>query len=153
MFTSSTNFCECCSSAISWPRTLPTPDATVDITYPDDLGPNVPHHLCLDRLETASFLRSNSIFQYLIGLQSFPDLQTLRLFLLYAPDAFWQQMHRLNDRLLQTFIHLPFLIPVELTRPQNRPVLRLRPSPKRYSPESASEAPSILKLRLHAGFR
>jgi hypothetical protein len=31
----------------------------------------------------------------------------LRRFLLHAPDAFWQQMHRVNDRLRQTFIHLP----------------------------------------------
>ena len=61
----------------------------------------------MDRLETASFLRSNGTFQYLTGLPSFPDPQTLRRFLLHAPDVFWQQMHRVNDRLLQTFIHLP----------------------------------------------
>src|SRR5450432_1557124 len=57
------------------------------LMYPIVLG--------LDRLETASFLRSNG------------TLQTLRRFLHHAPDAFWQQMHRVNDRLLQTFIHLP----------------------------------------------
>src|SRR5258708_19371114 len=69
------------------------------LMYPIVLG--------LDRLETASFLRSNGTFQYLTGLPSFPDPQTLRRFLLHAPDPFWQQMHRVNDRLLQTFIHLP----------------------------------------------
>lgn len=69
------------------------------LVYPIVLG--------LDRLETASFLRSNGTFQYLTGLPSFPDPQTLRRFLLHAPDVFWQQMHRVNDRLLQTFIHLP----------------------------------------------
>jgi hypothetical protein len=69
------------------------------LMYPIVLG--------LDRLETASFLRSNGTFQYLTGLPCFPDPQTLRRFLLHAPDAFWQQMHRINDRLLQTFIHLP----------------------------------------------
>jgi len=69
------------------------------LVYPLVLG--------LDRLETASFLRSNGTFQYLTGLQSFPDPQTLRRFLLRAPDSFLQQMHRMNDRLLQTFIHLP----------------------------------------------
>jgi hypothetical protein len=69
------------------------------LVYPLVLG--------LDRLETASFLRSNGTFQYLTGLQSFPDPQTLRRFLLHAPDSFLQQMHRLNDRLLQNFIHLP----------------------------------------------
>ncbi len=69
------------------------------LLYPIVLG--------LDRLETASFLRSNSTFQYLTGLPSFPDPQTLRHFLLHAPEAFWEQLHRVNDRLLQTFIHLP----------------------------------------------
>src|SRR5471030_1863570 len=69
------------------------------LMYPIVLG--------LDRLETASFLRSNGTFQFLTGLPSFPDPQTLRRFLHHAPDAFWQQMHRVNDRLLQTFIHLP----------------------------------------------
>ena len=69
------------------------------LVYPLVLG--------LDRLETASFLRSNGTFQYLTGLQSFPDPQTLRRFLLQAPDSFLRQMHRVNDRLLQNFIHLP----------------------------------------------
>ena len=69
------------------------------LVYPLVLG--------LDRLETASFLRSNGTFQYLTGLPSFPDPQTLRRFLLQAPDSFLQQMHRMNDRLLQHFIHLP----------------------------------------------
>jgi Transposase DDE domain group 1 len=72
---------------------------TLALVYPLVLG--------LDRLETASFLRSNGTFQYLTGLQSFPDPQTLRRFLLQAPDSFLQQMHRMNDRLLQKFIHLP----------------------------------------------
>lgn len=69
------------------------------LVYPLVLG--------LDRLETVSFLRSNGTFQYLTGLQSFPDPQTLRRFLLQAPDSFLRQMHRMNDRLLQNFIHLP----------------------------------------------
>ena len=38
--------------------------------------------LGLDRIETASFLRSNGTFQYLTGLSGFPDPQTLRRFLL-----------------------------------------------------------------------
>ena len=59
------------------------------LVYPIVLG--------LDRLETASFLRSNGTFQYLTGLPSFPDPQTLRRFLLHAPDLFWEQMHRVND--------------------------------------------------------
>jgi hypothetical protein len=69
------------------------------LLYPIVLG--------LDRLETSSFLRTNGTFQYLTGLPSFPDPQTFRRFLLQAPPRFWEQMHRLNDRLLQTFIHQP----------------------------------------------
>jgi hypothetical protein len=69
------------------------------LVYPLILG--------LDRLETASFLRSNGTFQYLTGLPSFPDPQTLRRFLLQAPDSFLRQIHRVNDRLLQNFIHMP----------------------------------------------
>src|ERR1700758_3791037 len=69
------------------------------LVYPIVLG--------FDRLETASFLRTNGTFQYLTGLPSFPDPQTLRRFLLQAPERFWEQLHRLNDRLLQPFIHQP----------------------------------------------
>jgi hypothetical protein len=46
----------------------------------------------LDRLETASFLRFNGTLQYLTRLPGFPDPQTLRRFLLHAPDSFWEQM-------------------------------------------------------------
>jgi hypothetical protein len=75
------------------------PQMMLALVYPVVLG--------LDRLETASFLRSNGNFQYLTGLPSFPDPQTLRRFLLQAPPRFSDQLHRVNDRLLQTFIHLP----------------------------------------------
>lgn len=69
------------------------------LVYPIVLG--------LDRIETTSFLRANGTFQYLTGLPSFPDPQTLRRFLLQAPAGFWEQLHRVNDRLLQHFIHQP----------------------------------------------
>jgi hypothetical protein len=69
------------------------------LVYPIVLG--------LDRIETASLLRGDTTFQYLTGLQSFPDPQTLRRFLLNAPDSLREQLHRANDRLLQRFIHLP----------------------------------------------
>ncbi len=75
------------------------PQMVLALIYPIVLG--------LDRLETASFLRSNGTFQYLTGLPSFPDPQTLRRFLLQAPPRFWEQLHRVNNRLLQNFIHLP----------------------------------------------
>src|SRR6266853_1902306 len=69
------------------------------LVYPIILG--------LDRIETASLLRSNGTFQYLTGLPSFPDPQTLRRFLLNAPTHLREQLHRGNDRVLETFIHLP----------------------------------------------
>jgi hypothetical protein len=69
------------------------------LLYPIVLG--------LDRLETASFLRSNGTFQYLTGISSFPDPQTLRRFLHQAPDSLGEQLRSFNDRLLQIFIHLP----------------------------------------------
>jgi hypothetical protein len=69
------------------------------LIYPIVLG--------LDRLETASLLRANGTFQYLTGLPSYPDPQTLRRFLLQAPPEFRRQLDRLNDRLLRQFIHQP----------------------------------------------
>lgn len=72
---------------------------TLAVMYPIILG--------LDRLENASLLRSDVTFQYLTGLPSYPDPQSLRRFLLHAPREFRQQLHGFNDRLLQTFIHRP----------------------------------------------
>ncbi len=69
------------------------------LVYPIVLG--------LDRIETSSFLHSNGTFQYLTGLPSFPDSQTLRRFLVQAPARLWEQLHGVNDRLLQHFSHLP----------------------------------------------
>src|SRR5258708_11165067 len=63
--------------------------------------------LGLDRIETAKLLRSNGTFQYLTGLPSFPDPQTLRRFLRNAPARLPEHLHRVNDRLLQRFIHSP----------------------------------------------
>lgn len=87
---------------LSYPRRnqrYSTSQMILALVYPIVLG--------LDRIETASFLRSNGTFQYLTGLPNFPDPQTLRRFLLHAPPRFWEQLHRVNDRLLQHFIHLP----------------------------------------------
>jgi hypothetical protein len=69
------------------------------LVYPIVLG--------LDRIETAALLRSDGTFQYVTGLQSFPDPQTLRRFLLNAPTHLREQLHRTNDRLLQRFIYMP----------------------------------------------
>jgi hypothetical protein len=72
---------------------------TLALVYPILLG--------LGRIETASFLRGNGTFQYLTGLPDYPDPQTLRRFLRGAPDDFRRQLHRINDRLQQQFIHWP----------------------------------------------
>ncbi len=63
--------------------------------------------LGLDRIETASLLRANGTFQFLTGLPSFPDPQTLRRFLLRAPTSFARELGRVNDRVLQFFLHIP----------------------------------------------
>jgi len=44
--------------------------------------------LGLDRRQTASFLRSNTTFQYLTGRKASPITRPLRRFLLQAPDSF-----------------------------------------------------------------
>ncbi len=80
-------------------RHYSVPQMLMALVYPIVLG--------LDRIETASLLRANGTFQYLTGLPSFPDPQTLRRFLLNAPVHLREQLHRANDRLLQRFIHLP----------------------------------------------
>jgi hypothetical protein len=69
---------------------------TLALVYPILLG--------LDRIETASFLQSNGTFQYLTGLPSFPDPQSLRRFLCQAPPDYREQLHRVNDQLQQQFI-------------------------------------------------
>src|SRR5256884_4696847 len=71
----------------------------LSLVYPLILG--------LARLETASLLRSNGTFQYLSGLPSYPTPQSLRRFLLQAAPDFREQLHRVNDYLLQHFIHRP----------------------------------------------
>src|SRR6266481_3515184 len=72
---------------------------TLALVYPILLG--------LGRIETASFLRSNGTFQYLTGLPDYPDPQTLRRFLSGAPPDFRHQLHRINNRLQQRFVHWP----------------------------------------------
>jgi hypothetical protein len=52
-------------------------------------------------------LRTNGTFQYLTGLPSYPDPQSLRRFLKQAPPDFREQLHRVNDWLQQRFIHWP----------------------------------------------
>ena len=80
-------------------RDYSTSQMLLALIYPIILG--------LDRMETGSLLRSDASFQYLTGLQGFPDPQTLGRFLVNAPAQLGEQLHRANDRLLQRFIHHP----------------------------------------------
>jgi hypothetical protein len=73
----------------------------------DDAALIYPIVLGLDRIEAASFLRANGTLQHLTGLPSFPDPQTLRRFSFHAPERFWGKLRRINNRLLQTVVHLP----------------------------------------------
>lgn len=62
------------------------------VLYPMILG--------LGRIETTQLLQKNGVFQYLTGLQSYPDPTTLRRFLLrIAPTAF-PRLRKLHDRFL-----------------------------------------------------
>jgi len=82
------------------PRTRYTVSQMVlALTYPMILG--------LDRLEAASFLRSNSVFQYLTGLPQFPDPTTLRRFLYGASPALRDQLRRVTDRLTAALLQHP----------------------------------------------
>src|SRR6266446_2982105 len=75
------------------------PQMILALIYPVMLG--------LDRLETAALLRTNGTFQYLSGLPSYPDPQSLRRFLLQAPPDFREQLHLFNNWLLRQLIHRP----------------------------------------------
>ena len=97
-----------------------TAQMVLALVYPLVLG--------LDRLETASFLRFNGTFQYLTGLPNFPDPQTLRRFLLQAPESLWKQLHSVNDRLLHHFYpHARPSVTIDIRSGQHRRH-RLRPS-------------------------
>ena len=75
------------------------PQMVLALIYPIMLGS--------DRLETAALLRTNGTFQYLTGLPSYPDPQSLRRLLLHAPSDFREQLHRFNEWLLAQFIQSP----------------------------------------------
>ncbi len=69
------------------------------LMYPVVLG--------LDRLEAASFLRSNGVFQYLTGLPQFPNPTTLRRFLYRAGGGVRERVCRFNDRLAAALLQHP----------------------------------------------
>ena len=66
-----------------------------------------PMILGLERIETSQLLRQNGVFQYLTGLPSYPDAQTLRRFLLRVAPTTLPKLRTLHDRLLHRFTVRP----------------------------------------------
>lgn len=62
------------------------------VLYPMILG--------LGRIETTQLLQHNGVFQYLTGLQSYPNPTTVRRFLLRAAPTALPKLRRLHDRFL-----------------------------------------------------
>jgi hypothetical protein len=58
-----------------------------------------PMVLGLGRIETTRVLQYNGVFQYLTGLPTYPDPQTLRRFLLRFGEAGLEPFQRLHDYL------------------------------------------------------
>lgn len=69
------------------------------LLYPVVLG--------LGRVEAASFLCVNGIFQYLTGLPRFPNATTLRRFLYQASPGLREQLGRVTDRLTAGLLQHP----------------------------------------------
>lgn len=69
------------------------------LVYPIALG--------FGRIETTHLLRHNGVFQYLTGLPTYPDPQTLRRFLLRMAPLSLPRLRRLHDRLLSAMILKP----------------------------------------------
>jgi hypothetical protein len=59
-----------------------------------------PMILGLERIERAQLLRQNGVFQYLTGLQTYPEATTLRRFLLRVAPTALPRVRALHDRLL-----------------------------------------------------
>jgi Transposase DDE domain group 1 len=66
-----------------------------------------PMILGLERIETSQLLRQNGVFQYLTGLPSYPDAQTLRRFLLRVAPTTLTKLRTLHDRFLHRFTVRP----------------------------------------------
>ncbi len=69
------------------------------LVYPIALG--------FGRIETTHLLRHNGVFQYLTGLPSYPDPQTLRRFLLRMAPLSLSRLRRLHDKLLSSMMLRP----------------------------------------------
>src|ERR1700730_12555212 len=103
----------CCSASRKY-TTITTPVSTAipnSAIYPihiaNDIGLALPHCSGVGSLGNSVILTFQQQFPIFDVLARLPRPQSLLRFLLHAAEAFWEQLHRVNDRLLQTFIHLP----------------------------------------------
>ena len=69
------------------------------LIYPIILG--------LEKIEVSALLKTNGVFQYLTGLQSFPNPTTLRRFLIRASDNLLSSFHEVHNDLRRQFVALP----------------------------------------------
>lgn len=69
-----------------------TGEMLLAVLYPMILG--------LGRIETSQLLQHNGVFQYLTGLQRYPNPTTMRRFLLRAAPTVLPKLRRLHDRFL-----------------------------------------------------
>ncbi len=74
-------------------------EAMLALIYPISLG--------FGRIETTHLLQHNGVFQYLTGLPTYPDPQTLRRFLLRMAPAALPKLRRLHDKLLSSMMLKP----------------------------------------------
>lgn len=66
-----------------------------------------PMILGLEKIEVATLLKTNGIFQYLTGLPTFPDPTTLRRFLVRSPSDLLQPLWKVHNSLRKYFIARP----------------------------------------------
>lgn len=66
-----------------------------------------PMILGLDRIELSALLGHNGVFQYLVGLPSFPHPTTLRRFMTSKSDNLLPRLHAAHNKLRSHFLLLP----------------------------------------------
>lgn len=66
-----------------------------------------PMILGLEKIEVSALLKMNGVFQYITGLPSFPDPQTLRRFLVRSPSDLLPLLFEVHDDLRKYFITRP----------------------------------------------
>ncbi|MER3423967.1 MAG: hypothetical protein C4293_12785 [Nitrospiraceae bacterium] len=78
----------------------PVGEMVLAVSYPMSLG--------LGRIETTQLLQHTGVFQYLTGLQHYPNPTTVRRFLLRAAPTALPKLRRLHDRVLALMTVRPY---------------------------------------------